>query len=63
MVYPLADALIACEVPFVFSTGYDLPDLPKRYVDRPLCGKPTNEGDLVRLMSRFYYDVEGPDVE
>ena len=45
-VFPVADALAAREVPFVFTTGYDRVAIPESYADVPLCSKPT---DALRL--------------
>ena len=38
--YPVADALAARGVPFVFSTGYNKDSLPKRYQSFPMLQKP-----------------------
>ena len=38
--YPVADALAARGVPFVFSTGYNKHSLPKRYQSFPMLQKP-----------------------
>jgi CheY-like chemotaxis protein len=40
MVYPIADALRARGVPFVFATGYDQWALPERFSDAPRVEKP-----------------------
>lgn len=40
MVYPVADALRARSVPFVFVTGYDRASIPVTYADVPVCEKP-----------------------
>jgi CheY-like chemotaxis protein len=45
-VFPVADALAAREVPFIFTTGYDRVAIPEAYADVPLCSKPT---DALRL--------------
>jgi DNA-binding response OmpR family regulator len=39
-VYPVAEALRARGVPFVFVTGYDTCALPVEFVDAPRCEKP-----------------------
>jgi CheY-like chemotaxis protein len=39
-VFPVADALRARNVPFVFSTGYGPADLARRYPESRLLGKP-----------------------
>ena len=40
MVYPVADALRARGVPFIFATGYAAWAIPESYADVPLCVKP-----------------------
>ena len=53
--YPVAEALSARGVPFVFSTGYDRKSLPDCYSDRPLLQKPfklsTLKGTLDELLN------------
>jgi CheY-like chemotaxis protein len=39
-VFPVADALAARDIPFVFLTGYDSTILPERFRQRPFCQKP-----------------------
>lgn len=39
--FPVADALIARSVPFVFTSGYDDEVLAKNYALMPRCQKPT----------------------
>jgi CheY-like chemotaxis protein len=39
-VYPVADALIARGIPFVFATGYDSSVIPERYQNVPRIDKP-----------------------
>ena len=40
LVYPVADVLVAREIPFMFLSGYSYRDLPRRFSDRPLWSKP-----------------------
>jgi DNA-binding NtrC family response regulator len=40
LVFPVADALAARDIPFVFLTGYDSTILPERFRQRPFCQKP-----------------------
>lgn len=40
MVYPLADALRARGIPFLFATGYDAKASPPAYADVPRAEKP-----------------------
>lgn len=42
LVYPVAEALRAAEVPFVFATGYDAGVIPPVYAGVVRCEKPTN---------------------
>ncbi|KPH05843.1 response regulator (plasmid) [Rhizobium acidisoli] len=46
-VYPVADALLARHVPFIFTTGYDASVLPARFQSMGCCSKPI---DMRRLM-------------
>jgi ActR/RegA family two-component response regulator len=49
--YPVADALTARQVPFVFATGYDEVNIPVQYADKPRCEKPVDTGRLMRLLA------------
>ena len=40
MVYPVADALRARGIPFIFATGYEPWSIPKAYADVPRAEKP-----------------------
>lgn len=51
--YPVADALAARGVPFVFSTGYSGQTLDHGYRDRPMLGKPYRVADLVAMFVRL----------
>ena len=51
--YPVADALAARGVPFVFSTGYSGESLHEGYRDRPVLGKPYCEADLIEMLQRL----------
>lgn len=46
LVYPLAEALIAAGVPFVFATGFDASVLPARFASLPRLTKPIVSRDL-----------------
>jgi CheY-like chemotaxis protein len=50
--YPIADALAARAVPFVFATGYDATSLPAAYEDLPRCEKPVNACTLAGMLAR-----------
>lgn len=49
-VYPLADALHARGVPFVFTTGYDKSVIPKRYAKVLVLQKPVDPEAVIRTM-------------
>ena len=40
MAYPVADALRARDIPFIFATGYEAQAIPKAYKDVPRAEKP-----------------------
>ena len=48
MVFPVADALNARGVPFVFATGYEKATIPERFADVQHCEKPVDFEALVR---------------
>lgn len=50
MAYPVADALIARRIPFVFVTGYDKAVIPRRYADVIRCEKPVSARDVGRAL-------------
>lgn len=43
-VFPVAEALRARHIPFMFATGYDQGSLPRAYADVPCCEKPFKVG-------------------
>lgn len=49
-VYPVADALAARGVPFVFTTGYDELAIPSDYARVPRCEKPIDKERLKGLL-------------
>jgi CheY-like chemotaxis protein len=51
--YPVADALAALGVPFVFSTGYSGQSLREGYRDRPMLGKPYRPAQLIAALERL----------
>lgn len=51
--YPVADALAAYGVPFVFSTGYSGQSMKDGYRDRPVLGKPYRIAELVETLTRL----------
>jgi len=48
--FPVADALIAKGIPFVFATGYGERGLPETYRGRPVLQKPFARTDLERIL-------------
>jgi CheY-like chemotaxis protein len=50
MVYPVADALLARGVPFVFATCYDLGAIPARYEHIARCEKPVAPFAVARAL-------------
>ena len=47
MVFPVAEALQARAIPFVFATGYETWTLPSAFAHVPCCEKPFEAGDCV----------------
>jgi CheY-like chemotaxis protein len=50
MVFPVADALRARGVPFVFVTGYDQQAIPDRYSDAAHYPKPLDPAQVLRAL-------------
>lgn len=48
---PIADALVARNVPFVFLTGYGSDDTQGRHAGRPTLGKPLKPEILIRTLT------------
>jgi CheY-like chemotaxis protein len=51
--YPIAEALAARGIPFVFSTGYGKKSLPAPYSERPALQKPFQRHDLQKLFAEL----------
>ena len=51
--FPVADALAARKVPFIFATGYTGQDMRESYRDRPMHKKPFRYEDLTGILSRL----------
>jgi CheY-like chemotaxis protein len=49
-VFPVADALQARGVPFVFASGYDVWMVPSEFADAPRFGKPVETRALARAL-------------
>jgi DNA-binding NtrC family response regulator len=52
-VYPVADALIALGVPFVFTTGYDVIGIQPEYARAPRLEKPVDKGSLTGWVKKL----------
>jgi len=48
--WPVADALLARGIPFVFLTGYDPAAIPRAYAHVPRAGKPVQLQELLPLI-------------
>lgn len=53
---PIADALAAKGVPFIFSTGYRNPHLSGSHGDRPVLTKPYSDEQLAEVLARLLAD-------
>ena len=62
MSYPIADALAARSVPFVFSTGYHKDRLLERYRTFPALQKPFHASELAAILAKLLTPQE-PGVE
>ena len=52
-IYPVAEALRARGIPFVFGTGYEGAALPEAYRDVPRWQKPFDPEDLVKALPQL----------
>ena len=53
-VFPVAEALAARGVPFVFATGYGQSGLPEQYRARPVLQKPFKAPELERALAKDF---------
>lgn len=60
--YPIADALAARGVPFVFSTGYDKDRMLDGYKTFPVLQKPFHQSELSDILAKLLTPKE-PSVE
>jgi len=58
-VFPVADALRARKVPFLFSTGYGPADLAQRYPESRLLGKPYSPDALAEALTALRKGAAG----
>jgi DNA-binding response OmpR family regulator len=52
MAFPVADALVAAAVPFVWLTGHSPGLVPARHRHRPILNKPFRERELLDVLGR-----------
>ena len=52
MSYPVAEALRASGIPFLFATGYEPWAIPDGYADVPRADKPIELGQVLRMLGR-----------
>lgn len=55
-VFPVADALQAADVPFVFLSGYDVRVIPGHYDGVARCAKPLDRTRLLRALAEMLRD-------
>jgi hypothetical protein len=48
-VYPVADVLVARDIPFVFVTGYGVESIESRFADVPIIKKPVQRAVLQKM--------------
>lgn len=51
--YPVADALTARAIPFVFLTGYGTGGIDRRFADTPMVSKPFHQAALEEAIGYF----------
>lgn len=57
MAFPVADALAARHIPFLFASGYDHRMIGDRYPGIDLCHKPFSKRVLLDLLTRLVQDA------
>ena len=60
VVTPVADALAARAIPFVFCTGYDAETLPDRHATAPILTKPCHIDELENMLLSALHGRAGP---
>ncbi len=58
MSYPVADVLARKGIPFVFSTGYGVEQIPAQYKSIPCCVKPIDPAKVADILARHALDVK-----
>ena len=57
--YPVADALAAKGIPFIFATGYGTAAVPERFSGRPILEKPYGRPQLETALQALMRPAEG----
>ena len=57
--YPVADALVARAIPFVFATGYGDVDIITLYPTRPVLTKPYKPDSLIAILTDLIATASG----
>lgn len=52
-IFPVAEAIAARGISFIFSTGYGQKSLPEEYRSRPTLDKPFLPGDVEAVLAKF----------
>jgi CheY-like chemotaxis protein len=52
LIYPLADMLVAKNVPFIFVTGWGAERIPGKYANVPVCEKPFPSNSVMETLKR-----------
>jgi two-component SAPR family response regulator len=53
LIYPLADMLVAKNVPFIYVTGWGAERIPKKFADVPICEKPFPSNSVTETLKRY----------
>lgn len=54
LVFPVAEALLSRNIPFIFATGYSIASLPPRFHETPRLQKPFPMTGLIELMAEVF---------
>ncbi len=54
--YPLADGLLASDVPVIFATGYDRTMIPDRFTQTPKLSKPFSLRSVEKVVREIFLD-------
>ena len=57
-VFPLADAVLAKNIPLVFTTGYDESAMPERFSNVVRCEKPINMRRIANAIGKVIHPAE-----